>query len=152
MGAERMVLSADATYSSIEKYRSTLSMHLRKQVLKPMVRVTSTGYFVDVIGPLASDGGNNYSGIFSSLKNHFTELVQSSDIWFYRPLKNQRAKKVKPSWKEITVSKILVWFGLFFAASQVSARSVEQLFSNSANNSIIPASNFSRFMSMLTIL
>lgn len=62
---EPAILVVDGTYIYIQKsskfsfQRRSFSMHKKRPLVKPMIVVTSTGYYVSVLGPYLSDNKNN---------------------------------------------------------------------------------------------
>lgn len=72
-GQNVCILVVDGTYIYIQKssnytfQRRSYSMHKGRNLLKPMMFVSTTGYIVDVLGPYFADGKNNDANILNSL-------------------------------------------------------------------------------------
>jgi hypothetical protein len=73
----------DGTYIYIQKsgnfhfQRRTYSLHKGRPLVKPMVVVTTTGYFVTVVGPYLSDAKNNDASILKHMINTNVEDIKS---------------------------------------------------------------------------
>lgn len=88
---EQAILVLDGTYIYINKsnnfqfQRRSFSMHKGRPLVKPMVIVTTTGYYVSVLGPYFADNKNNDASILNHiLKNNIEEIkqwVKTSDIF-----------------------------------------------------------------------
>ncbi|KAK3085070.1 hypothetical protein FSP39_023793 [Pinctada imbricata] len=78
-----MVLVLDGTYIYIQKslhfqfQRRSYSLHKGRPLVKPMVIVTTSGYFVTVLGPYLSDGKNNDAKIIEHIMKCNTEDVKN---------------------------------------------------------------------------
>ena len=85
------ILVLDGTYIYIQKsgnfqfQRRSYSMHKGRPLIKPMVVVSTTGYFVTVVGPYLSDSKNNDASILKHMLNTNVEdvkqWVQEDDIF-----------------------------------------------------------------------
>lgn len=71
--SDKIVLVLDGTYIYINKsnnykfQRRTYSLHKGRPLVKPMVIVTTTGHFVNIIGPYLADGKNNDAAILNHI-------------------------------------------------------------------------------------
>jgi hypothetical protein len=71
--AEDLILVIDGTYIYIQKsnnfqfQRRTYSLHKGRPLVKPMVIVTTTGYYVSIIGPYLADSKNNDAAILNHI-------------------------------------------------------------------------------------
>ncbi|XP_052090260.1 uncharacterized protein LOC127726916 [Mytilus californianus] len=79
------ILVIDGTYIYIQKsgqfkfQRSTYSMHKYRNLIKPMMFVTTTGYIVSVIGPYLCNSKNNDAKILNSIFKNNLEKIKE---WF----------------------------------------------------------------------
>ncbi|VDI44871.1 Hypothetical predicted protein [Mytilus galloprovincialis] len=79
------ILVIDGTYIYIQKsgqfkfQRSTYSMHKFRNLIKPMMFVTTTGYIVSVIGPYLCNSKNNDAKILNSIFKNNLEKIKE---WF----------------------------------------------------------------------
>ncbi|XP_053393255.1 uncharacterized protein LOC123531130 [Mercenaria mercenaria] len=92
-GAEEdeMILVLDGTYIYIQKsgnfkfQRRSYSIHKGRPLVKPMVVVTTTGYFVTIVGPFFADSKNNDAAILNHMLRSNTEdirnFVKEKDIF-----------------------------------------------------------------------
>jgi hypothetical protein len=77
------IVVLDGTYIYIQKsgnfhfQRRTYSLHKGRPLVKPMVVVTTTGYFVTVVGPYLSDAKNNDASILKHMINTNVEDIKS---------------------------------------------------------------------------
>ncbi|VDI01203.1 Hypothetical predicted protein [Mytilus galloprovincialis] len=77
------ILVIDGTYIYIQKsgqfqfQRRTFSMHKHRPLVKPMVFVTTTGYFVSVMGPYLADSKNNDANILKHIIASDNEQIKS---------------------------------------------------------------------------
>jgi hypothetical protein len=77
------IVVLDGTYIYIPKsgnfhfQRRTYSLHKGRPLVKPMVVVTTTGYFVTVVGPYLSDAKNNDASILKHMINTNVEDIKS---------------------------------------------------------------------------
>ena len=88
---EQVILVLDGTYIYIQKsgnfqfQRQTYSMHKGRPLVKPMVIVTTSGYFISVIGQyLANSKNNDASILHHRIKNNIEEIknwVKENDIF-----------------------------------------------------------------------
>jgi hypothetical protein len=71
--SDNLILVLDGTYIYINKsnnykfQRRTYSIHKGRPLVKPMVIVTTTGHFVNIIGPYFSDAKNNDAAILNHI-------------------------------------------------------------------------------------
>ncbi|XP_045216033.2 uncharacterized protein LOC123566193 [Mercenaria mercenaria] len=87
----QLILVLDGTYVYIQKsnnfsfQRRTYSMHKGRPLVKPMVIVTTTGYFVTIMGPYFADSKNNDASILNHMLKTNTEeirnFVQEDDVF-----------------------------------------------------------------------
>lgn len=83
-GLSPAILVIDGTYIYIQKsskyrfQRRSFSLHKHRPLIKPMVFVSTTGYFVSVMGPYLSDGKNNDANI---LKHIFATDAEEIKSW-----------------------------------------------------------------------
>lgn len=83
-GMSPVILILDGTYIYIKKssnfrfQRRSFSLHKHRPLIKPMVIVTSTGYFVSILGPYCSDFKNNVANI---LKHAFVTDTENVKDW-----------------------------------------------------------------------
>ncbi|CAG2245126.1 unnamed protein product [Mytilus edulis] len=85
------ILVLDGTYIYIQKsgnfhfQRRSYSLHKGRPLVKPMVVVTTTGYFVTVLGPYFADCKNNDAAILKHMLNtnveDIKEWVQDNDVF-----------------------------------------------------------------------
>ena len=85
-----LILVLDGTYIYINKsanfkfQRRTYSLHKGRPLVKPMVVVTTTGYFVTIVGPYLADGRNNDAAILNQMLKaniqDFREFLQEGDV------------------------------------------------------------------------
>ncbi|VDI47387.1 Hypothetical predicted protein [Mytilus galloprovincialis] len=85
------ILVLDGTYMYIQKsgnfhfQRRSYSLHKGRPLVKPMVVVTTTGYFVTVLGPYMADCKNNDAAILKHMFNtnveDIKEWVQDNDVF-----------------------------------------------------------------------
>ncbi|XP_062619312.1 uncharacterized protein LOC134280876 [Saccostrea cucullata] len=88
---EEAILVLDGTYIYIDKssnfhfQRRSYSVHKGRPLLKPMVIVTTSGYFVSVLGPYLSDFKNNDASILTHIiKTNVEDIkkwVKDEDIF-----------------------------------------------------------------------
>ncbi|KAH3783932.1 hypothetical protein DPMN_161882 [Dreissena polymorpha] len=88
---EQVILVLDGTYIYIQKsgnfqfQRQTYSMHKGRPLVKPMVIVTTSGYFISVIGPYLANSKNNDASILHHIiKINIEEIknwVKENDIF-----------------------------------------------------------------------
>lgn len=88
---ESCILVLDATYLYTEKssdylfQRRSFSMHKGRNLVKPMLVVTTTGYILEVFGPFLADQKNNDANITNAfMKNSQSDLrlwLQDGDIF-----------------------------------------------------------------------
>ena len=69
-------------------------MHKRRQLFKPMVVVTTTGYIVSVLGPYFSDGKNNDASILNHFLKNNMEDIRTCVIFFDRSYKDLKEKQL----------------------------------------------------------
>lgn len=74
------ILVVDGTYIYIQKkfkfQRRSYNMHKHRNLVTPMVFVTTTGYILSVIGPYYSDGKNNDANILNHIIQNNLEEVK----------------------------------------------------------------------------
>jgi hypothetical protein len=76
------ILVIDGTYLYIQKsnqfsfQRRSYSLHKHRPLIKPMVFVTTTGYFVSVMGPYLSDNSNNDAKIMNHICATDTDAIK----------------------------------------------------------------------------
>ena len=79
----KMILVLDGTYIYVQKsnnflfQRRTYSMQKGRPLVKPMVFVTSSGYFVSIIGPYLADAKNSDAQILNHILQHNIEQIKS---------------------------------------------------------------------------
>ncbi|XP_053405404.1 uncharacterized protein LOC128558951 [Mercenaria mercenaria] len=79
----KMMLVLDGTYVYIQKstnfqfQRRSFSMHKGRPLVKPMVVVTTSGYFVTIIGPYLADGRNSDARILTHMMQTNVEEIKS---------------------------------------------------------------------------
>ena len=88
---EQAILVLDGTYIYINKsnnfqfQRRSYSMHKGRPLVKPMVIVSTTGYYISVLGPYFADSKNNDASILNHIINNNVEeikqWVKPSDIF-----------------------------------------------------------------------
>ncbi|XP_056007177.1 uncharacterized protein LOC125665391 [Ostrea edulis] len=88
---KEVILVFDGTYIYIEKssnfhfQRRSFSLHKGRPLLKPMVIVTTSGYFVSVLGPYLADPRNNDASILTHIiKTNVEDIkhwIQDEDIF-----------------------------------------------------------------------
>jgi len=84
-GKDVCILVVDGTYMFIQKssnysfQRRTYCMHKGRNLIKPMMLVTTTGYIVDVLGPYFSDSKNNDASILNNLLTSDSNKLRN---WF----------------------------------------------------------------------
>ena len=72
----------DGTYIYINKsnsfqfQRRSYSMHKGRPVVKPMVIVSTTGYYISVLGPYFADSKNNDASILNQIINNNVEEIK----------------------------------------------------------------------------
>ena len=77
------ILVLDGTYIFIQKrenfkfQRRSYSVHKGRPLVKPMVFVTTTGYFVSVIGPYLADIRNNDASILNHILKKNVEQIKN---------------------------------------------------------------------------
>lgn len=80
---DQAILVLDGTYIYIQKsgnfkfQRSSYSLHKGRPLVKPMVIVTTSGYFVSVIGPYLANPKNNDASILTHIFRHNIEEIKS---------------------------------------------------------------------------
>lgn len=80
---DKVILVLDGTYIYIQKsnnfqfQRRSYSVHKGKPLVKPMVIVTTTGYFVTVMGPYLADSRNNDASILNHIMNSNVEQIKN---------------------------------------------------------------------------
>ena len=80
---DQVILVLDGTYIFIQKsnnfnfQRRSFSLHKGRPLVKPMVVVTTTGYFVSVLGPYLADSKNNDASILTHMMASNTEQIKS---------------------------------------------------------------------------
>lgn len=89
--SSKLILVLDGTYIYIQKsqnhyfQRRSYSMHKGRPLVKPMVVVTTTGYYLTILGPYLSDGKNNDARILNHiLRSNLEEikaLVCTGDVF-----------------------------------------------------------------------
>jgi hypothetical protein len=66
---------------------STLSMHKKRPLVKPMMIVSSTGYYVSVLGPYLSNNKNNDANIIMHALSNNVESMKSwlneDDVFYH---------------------------------------------------------------------
>ena len=81
--SSRLILVLDGTYIYIQKsqnhrfQRRSYSIHKGRPLVKPMVIVTTTGYYLTVVGPYLSDGKNSDAKILNHILNSNIEDIKS---------------------------------------------------------------------------
>lgn len=85
------ILVIDGTYIYIQKssqfefQRRSYSMHKHRPLVKPMVFVSTSGYFVSVMGPYLADGKNNDASIMKHIIAHdleaITDWLEEDDVF-----------------------------------------------------------------------
>ncbi|XP_053388915.1 uncharacterized protein LOC128546094 [Mercenaria mercenaria] len=81
--SSRLILVLDGTYIYIQKsqnhhfQRRSYSIHKGRPLVKPMVIVTTTGYYLTVVGPYLSDGKNSDAKILNHILNGNMEDIKS---------------------------------------------------------------------------
>ena len=88
---EQAILVLDGTYIYINKsnnfefQRRSYSIHKGRPLVKPMVIVSTTGYYISVLGPYFADSKNNDASILNHIINNNIEEIKSwvkpSDIF-----------------------------------------------------------------------
>ena len=88
---EQVILVLDGTYIYINKsnnfhfQKRSFSMHKGRPLVKPMVIVSTTGYYISVLGPYYADSKNNDASILNHIINNNVEEIKSwvkpSDIF-----------------------------------------------------------------------
>ncbi|KAH3779575.1 hypothetical protein DPMN_157378 [Dreissena polymorpha] len=88
---DQVILVIDGTYIYIQKsanfqfQRRSYSVHKGRPLVKPMVIVTTTGYFVSILGPYFSDSKNNDASILNHiLCNNIEEIkewIKPNDVF-----------------------------------------------------------------------
>ena len=88
---EQAILVLDGTYIYINKsnnfqfQRRSYSMHKGRPLVKPMVIVSTTGYYISVLGPYFADSKNNDASILNHIiSNNIEEIknwVRPTDIF-----------------------------------------------------------------------
>lgn len=79
----QVILVLDGTYIYVNKsnnfhfQRRSYSIHKGRPLIKPMVVVTTTGYFVSILGPYLADRSNNDASILSHIINSNAESIRS---------------------------------------------------------------------------
>ncbi|XP_048755757.2 uncharacterized protein LOC125666612 [Ostrea edulis] len=77
------ILVLDGTYiytaksNNFHYQRRSYSMHKRRPLVKPMVIVTTTGYFVSILGPYLADSKNNDASILHHIIKTNAENIRS---------------------------------------------------------------------------
>ncbi|XP_060602549.1 uncharacterized protein LOC132755673 [Ruditapes philippinarum] len=89
--ASQAIIVLDGTYIYIRKstnfkfQRRSYSVHKGRPLVKPMVIVSTTGYFISVLGPYLVDSKNSDSGILNhAVRNNIEEIknwAQPNDIF-----------------------------------------------------------------------
>ena len=87
----KLILVLDGTYIYIQKsnnfafQRRSYSVHKGRNLIKPMVIVTTTGYFVTIVGPYLADGKNSDASILKHIMQSNVEdvvnFIQKDDIF-----------------------------------------------------------------------
>lgn len=83
IGQPEVILVLDGTYIYIEKsnnfhfQRRSYSMHKGRPLVKPMVIVTTTGYYISIIGPYLADYKNNDASILNHILKTNIENIRS---------------------------------------------------------------------------
>lgn len=81
--SDQVILVLDGTYIYINKsnnfqfQRRSFSMHKGRPLVKPMVIVTTSGYYVSILGPYFADNKNNDSSILKHIMNNNIEEIKS---------------------------------------------------------------------------
>ena len=81
--SSKLILVLDGTYIYIQKsqnhyfQRRSYSMHKGRPLVKPMVVVTTTGYFLTILGPYLSDGKNNDAKILNHVLDTNMDALKS---------------------------------------------------------------------------
>ena len=79
----QVILVLDGTYIYVNKsnnfhfQRRSYSMHKGRPLIKPMVIVSTTGYFVSILGPYLADRKNNDASILTHIINSNAESIRS---------------------------------------------------------------------------
>ena len=60
-----------------EFQRSTYSMHKHRNLVKPMMLISTTGYIVSVIGPYLCNSKNNDASILNTILKNNVEEIQN---------------------------------------------------------------------------
>lgn len=86
----QVILVLDGTYIYIKKsnnfqfQRRSYSLHKGRPLVKPMIVVTTTGHFVNVVGPYMADGKNNDSSILNHMLkaniDDFRNFLRDGDV------------------------------------------------------------------------
>lgn len=77
------ILVIDGTYIYIQKsgqfefQQSTNSMHKHRNLVKPMMFVSTTGYIVSMIGPYLCNSKNNDASILNTILKNNVEEIQN---------------------------------------------------------------------------
>ena len=86
-GKGKLILLMDSTYIYIEKSndhllaRLTYCVYKKRQLVKPMIMCTTTGYVVCVAGPYLTNGKNSDSDILlHMLEGELSKFLQPEDI------------------------------------------------------------------------
>ena len=80
---DQAILVLDGTYIYINKssnfqfQRRSYSIHKGRSLVKPMVIVSTTGYFVSVLGPYFSDTKNNDASILNQILHQNVEQIKN---------------------------------------------------------------------------
>ncbi|XP_060552147.1 uncharacterized protein LOC132713522 [Ruditapes philippinarum] len=80
---DQAILVLDGTYIYINKsnnfqfQRRSFSMHKHRPLVKPMIIVSTTGYFVSVLGPYFADSKNNDASILKHILNNNIQEIKS---------------------------------------------------------------------------
>lgn len=87
----KLILVLDGTYIYIQKsqnytfQRRSYSIHKGRPLVKPMVIVTTTGYYLTIVGPYLSDNKNSDAKILNHILAHNVEnikqFIKSDDIF-----------------------------------------------------------------------
>lgn len=80
---DQVIIVLDGTYIFIQKsnhhlfQRRSYSVHKGRPLVKPMVIVSTTGYFISVLGPYLADGKNNDASILEHILRTNVESIKA---------------------------------------------------------------------------
>lgn len=91
LGNTQAIIVLDGTYIYIQKsgnfqfQRRTFSLHKGRPLIKPMIIVSTTGYFITILGPYLADHKNNDASILTHIiHNNIEDIknwVEENDIF-----------------------------------------------------------------------